>query len=185
MRPVHRAAAGIVFSLVLLGCERKTDVSVSTGSGPTGATAAATGPIKIGEYGSLTGSTATFGQSTKKGIDLALEEINAAGGVKGRRLEVIVEDDQGKPEEAAAVVQKLIHQDKVVAVLGEVASSRSLAAAPICQQAGIPMITPSSTNPQVTLVGDYIFRVCFIDPLQGELLGRFARENLGAKTAAV
>lgn len=142
-------------------------------------------PIKIGEYGSLTGGTATFGQSTKKGVDLAIDEINAAGGVKGRPLQVLVEDDQGRPEEAAQVVQKLINQDKVVAVLGEVASSRSLAAAPICQQAGIPMITPSSTNEQVTLVGDYIFRVCFIDPFQGEVCAKFARENLAAKSAAI
>lgn len=144
-----------------------------------------TGPIKIGEYGSLTGSTATFGDSTKKGIDLAIEEINAAGGVKGRQLEVLVEDDEGKPEAAAAVVQKLIDQDKVVAVLGEVASSRSLAAAPICQRAGVPMITPSSTNPKVTEVGDYIFRVCFIDEFQGKVMAQVAKDELKAATAAI
>ena len=91
--------------------------------------AAETGPIKIGEYGSLTGSTATFGISTRNGVQLAIDEINAAGGVKGRQLQVLVEDDQGKPEEAAAVVHTLINQDKVVAMIGEVASSRSLAAA--------------------------------------------------------
>ncbi len=142
-------------------------------------------PIKVGVYGSLTGSTATFGQSTKKGVDLAFKEINDAGGVKGRPLQALHEDDQGKPEEAAAVVQKLIDQDKVVAVLGEVASTRSLAAAPICQAAGIPMITPSSTNPKVTEVGDYIFRVCFIDPFQGEVMAQFAAQDLGVKRAAV
>ena len=144
-----------------------------------------TGPIKIGEYGSLTGSTATFGDSTRKGIDLAIEEINAAGGVKGRQLQVLVEDDEGKPESAAAVVQKLIDQDKVVAVLGEVASSRSLAAAPICQRAGIPMITPSSTNPKVTEVGDYIFRVCFIDEFQGKVMAQVAKDELKATKAAI
>ena len=144
-----------------------------------------TGPIKVGVYGSLTGSTATFGQSTKKGIDLAFGEINARGGVKGRQLQALHEDDQGKPEEAAAVVQKLIDQDKVVAVLGEVASSRSLAAAPICQNAGIPMITPSSTNPAVTLVGDYIFRACFIDEFQGRVMAEFASGDLASKKVAI
>ena len=143
------------------------------------------GTIKIGEYGSLTGSTATFGQSTKMGVELAIDEINAAGGVKGRKLEVLVEDDQGKPEEAANVVTKLINQDKVVAVIGEVASSRTLAAAPIAQQAGVPMITPSSTNETVTLTGDYIFRVCFNDPFQGEVCAKFAHDNLNAKRAAI
>jgi branched-chain amino acid transport system substrate-binding protein len=161
----------------------------ATGPGPEAPKAAAQPakpqPIRIGEYGSLTGSTATFGLSTKNGVDLALAEINAAGGVKGRPLEVIVEDDQGKPEEAAAVVQKLINKDRVVAIIGEVASSRSLAAAPICQANGVPMVTPSSTNPAVTAVGDYIFRVCFIDSFQGEVMAQFARENLKASTSAV
>ena len=171
-------ALAAVLSLLALGCSQPAVAPPDAGPPKPK-------PIKIGEYGSLTGGTATFGQSTKKGVDLAIEEINAAGGVKGRPLQVLVEDDQGKPEEAAQVVQKLISQDKVVAIIGEVASSRSLAAAPICQQAGIPMITPSSTNEQVTLVGDYIFRVCFIDPFQGEVCAKFARENLGAKSAAI
>jgi branched-chain amino acid transport system substrate-binding protein len=118
----------------------------------------------IGEYGSLTGTTATFGISTRNGIDMAIDSVNRAGGVLGRQVRVIVEDDQGRPEEAQTVVTKLITSDRVIAVLGEVASSRTLAAAPVAQANQIPMITPSSTNPDVTLVGDYIFRVCFIDP---------------------
>ncbi|MCX5800123.1 MAG: ABC transporter substrate-binding protein [Candidatus Eisenbacteria bacterium] len=141
--------------------------------------------IRIGEFGSLTGTTATFGISTKNGIDLAVEEINAAGGVQGKLLKVIVEDDQGRPEEAATAVRKLVEQDRVMAVLGEVASSRSLAGAPICQNAGVPMITPSSTNPKVTQVGDFIFRVCFIDPFQGMVAAIFASDSLGAKKAAI
>jgi len=98
---------------------------------------------------------------------------------------VITLDDQGKAEEAAQVVTRLITQNKVVALLGEVASSRSLAAAPIAQQNQIPMITPSSTNPKVTEIGDYIFRVCFIDPFQGTVMAKFAIENLAAKKIAV
>src|SRR5688572_23433459 len=105
--------------------------------------------ILVGEYGSLTGSTATFGISTKNGIDMAVDEINAGGGVLGKKVRVIVEDDQGKPEEALVVVTKLITKDKVVAVLGEVASGNSRAAAPTAQQSQIPMISPSSTNPNV------------------------------------
>ena len=113
--------------------------------------------IKIGEYASLTGATASFGQNAHNGTLLAIEEINAAGGILGKQIELITEDDQSKPEEGAIVVNKLIHRDGVVAVLGEVASSISLAGAPICQENKIPMITPASTNPKVTQVGDYIF----------------------------
>jgi len=144
-----------------------------------------TGEIRIGEFGSLTGTTATFGISTKNGIDLAISEINSAGGVLGKPLSVIVEDDQGKPEEAATAVRKLVEQDRVIAVLGEVASSRTLAGAPFCQNAGVPLITPSSTNPKVTEVGNYIFRVCFIDPFQGKAGAVFAYDSLGARKAAI
>jgi branched-chain amino acid transport system substrate-binding protein len=141
--------------------------------------------IRIGEYGSLTGSQATFGISTQNGIQLAMDEANAAGGVNGKTLRVIAVDDQGKPEEAAVVVTKLITRDQVQVVLGEVASSLSLAAAHICQDHQIPMISPSSTNPKVTQQGDYIFRVCFIDPFQGRVMADFALGNLKAKTAAI
>jgi branched-chain amino acid transport system substrate-binding protein len=141
--------------------------------------------IRIGEFGSLTGTTATFGISTKNGIDLAVDEINSAGGIEGKLLKVTVEDDQGRPEEANTAVKKLIEQDRVIAVLGEVASSRSLAGAPNCQNSGIPMITPSSTNPKVTQVGDFIFRVCFTDDFQGKVAAVFAYDSLGVKKAAI
>ena len=137
--------------------------------------------IVIGEFGSLTGTTATFGISTKNGIDMAVDEVNKAGGLLGKKVRVIVEDDQGKPEEAQTVVTKLINKDRVVAVLGEVASSRTMAAAPVAQQNGIPLISPSSTNPKVTEIGDYIFRVCFIDPFQGLVMAKFAANTLKVK----
>ncbi len=142
-------------------------------------------PIKIGEVGSMTGSEATFGTSTHQGIAFAVKQINAAGGIKGKQLEIISLDDQGKPEEAAIAVTKLITQNGVSAILGEVASSRSLAMAPIAQQHKIPMVTPSSTNPKVTEIGDYIFRVCFIDPFQGTVMAKFALETLKVKKVAV
>jgi branched-chain amino acid transport system substrate-binding protein len=141
--------------------------------------------IQIGEFGSLTGTTATFGQSTDHGLRLAIEEANKAGGVLGKQINLLVEDDQSKPEEAATAVTKLITRDNVKAVVGEVASSRSLAAAPICQDNHVPMISPASTNPEVTNKGDYIFRVCYIDPFQGEVLAKFAYNSLGLKKVAI
>ncbi|MGB7925441.1 MAG: ABC transporter substrate-binding protein [Pyrinomonadaceae bacterium] len=161
--------------LTAFACERKGEQSGSNDSGP----------IKVGVYADLSGQTSSFGQSTVNGIKMAAEEINKAGGVNGRQVELIIEDDQGRPEQAATVVTKLISQNQVHAVLGEVASSNSLAAAPKAQAAKVPMITPSSTNPKVTQVGDYIFRVCFIDPFQGEVMAKFAANTLKAKRAAI
>jgi branched-chain amino acid transport system substrate-binding protein len=140
--------------------------------------------IVIGEYASLTGGSASFGQSSHKGTALAIDEINAAGGVLGKKLKLITEDDQSQAGQPATIVRKLISQDKAVAILGEVASSKSLEAAPICQQNKIPMISPASTNPKVTEVGDYVFRVCFIDPFQGTVMSKFAQSK-GWKNIAV
>lgn len=141
--------------------------------------------IKVGEFASLTGKEATFGQSSHEGTLLAVEEINKAGGVLGKPLQLLTEDTLSKAGESATVVNKLISRDGVVAILGEVASGRSLEAAPICQQNKIPMISPSSTNPKVTETGDFIFRACFTDVLQGRILARFAGTSLKAKKMAV
>lgn len=162
-----------------------TSVLVLTSCNGGGADTSSSDEIVIGEYGSLTGDKATFGISTRNGIDMAVDAINEAGGVLGKKLRVIVEDDQGRPEEAQTVVTKLITRDNVVAVLGEVASSNSLAAAPVAQQNQIPMISPSSTNPEVTQKGDYIFRVCFIDPFQGFVMAKFAAESLRIQRVAI
>lgn len=165
-------------ALTFLGCPPKTEsTGTTTGGGD--------GEILVGEYGSLTGSEATFGQSTHNAIMLAVDEINAAGGVSNRRIRVLTEDDQSKAEEAANAVTKLISQNNVVAVLGEVASSNSLAAAPICQSNKVPMITPSSTNPSVTQKGDYIFRMCFLDDYQGQSMARYLYNTLGIRKVAV
>ncbi len=140
--------------------------------------------IPVGQFASLTGGQATFGQSTDKGVQLALEEINASGGVLGQPLRMITKDNQSKPGETSTLVRELITRDKVVALIGEVASGRSLEAAPIAQRSGIPMISPASTNEKVTETGDHIFRVCFIDPFQGTVCAKFA-SKLGAKKAAI
>jgi branched-chain amino acid transport system substrate-binding protein len=141
--------------------------------------------IKLGHYGSLTGKDAAFGVATRKGVLLAIEEINATGGVLGRPLSYLVEDIQSKQGESATAVKKLVSRDKVVAVIGANASANSLEAAPICQNSKIPMMAISSTNPRVTEVGDYIFRICFIDPFQGAVLAKFAATSLKAKRVAL
>ena len=140
--------------------------------------------IKVGEFASLSGGSASFGQSTHNGTALAIEEINAAGGLLGRKIDLISEDDRSLSGEPATIVHKLISEDNVVAVLGEIASSKSLEAAPICQENHIPMISPGSTNAKVTQVGDYIFRACFIDPFQGKVMAKFALSR-GWKNAAI
>ncbi|HBF12617.1 MAG TPA: ethanolamine utilization protein EutJ [Deltaproteobacteria bacterium] len=139
----------------------------------------------VGEFGSLTGDTATFGRSTHDGVMMALEEVNAQGGLLGKQVKVITEDDMSKPEEAKTAVLKLIKRNKVKAIIGEVASSRSLAAAPEAQKAKVPMISPASTNPGVTQVGDYIFRACFIDSFQGEAMAKFAFNKLAIRKVAI
>ena len=166
-------------ALAFLGCPPKNAET------PNATTTGGDGEILVGEYGSLTGNQATFGTSTHNAIMLAVDEINGAGGVNGRKIKVQTEDDQSKAEEAANAVTKLIAQNNVVAVLGEVASSSSIAAAPICQNNKIPMITPSSTNPAVTKKGDYIFRMCFLDDYQGASMARYLRQTLGIKNVAI
>ncbi len=141
--------------------------------------------IKVGEFASLTGKEATFGTSAHEGTLLAIEQVNLSGGVLGKQLELLTEDDQTKAGEPANAVNKLISKDGVIAILGEVASSRSLEAAPICQQSQIPMISPASTNPTVTQEGNYIFRVCFNDDFQGGALANFASGTLKAKKVAI
>lgn len=144
-----------------------------------------TGPIKVGHYASLTGKDAAFGVATGKGVRLAIEEINAKGGVLGRKLEYLVEDIQSKQGESATAVKKLISRDKVAVVIGANSSANSLEAAPICQNAKIPMMAISSTNPAVTEKGDHIFRICFIDPFQGAVLAKFAYTTLKARRVAL
>jgi branched-chain amino acid transport system substrate-binding protein len=141
--------------------------------------------VLIGHYGPMSGSEATFGQSTANGIQLAVREVNASGGINGKLVELKSYDDRGITQEAGTAVTRLITSDKVVAILGENTSSMSLAGGRVAQQYGVPMISPSSTNPAVTEVGDKIFRVCFLDSFQGWVQAKFAREFLKAQTAAI
>ncbi len=141
--------------------------------------------IKIGYFGDLSGPTFNFGQSAINGVLLATDQINLAGGINGRKIDVVIEDDKGSPEEAARLAGKLIDQDKVVAIIAGGTSGNSRAAAPKAQSAKIPLISSSATDPAVTQVGDYIFRACFVDAFQGDVMARFAVNTLKAKKAAI
>lgn len=182
VQPVALAALAVA----LTGCKDRGEGGGGEGEGRHSKNRAADdGEILVGEYGSMTGSTATFGVETHNGIQIAVDETNKAGGVKGRKIRLISLDDQGKSDEAVTAVTRLIDLEHVVAVLGEVASSRSKVGARVCQRKRVPMVTPSSTNPEVTKVGDYVFRVCFIDPFQGFVMAKFAKANLGLSKVAI
>src|ERR1051325_5906109 len=141
--------------------------------------------IKIGYFGDMTGPTFNFGQSAYNGVLMAATEINQNGGINGRQIDIVFEDDKGSPEEAARLTAKLIDQDKVVAIIAGGTSGNSRAAAPKAQASHIPMISPSSTDPAVTQTGNYIFRACFVDTFQGEVMASFAINTLKAKKAAI
>ncbi len=177
MSRLKRSSLWVVTLAAVLGlsCQRGAERQTAGGAND----------IPVGVYAALTGGEASFGQATLQGVQLAADEINAKGGVLGRKIRLVVEDDQGRAEDAASVVTKLITRDDVVAVIGENSSAQSLAAAPTCQQYKVPMISPSSTNPKVTKTGEYIFRVCFTDPYQGKALATFARTNLKANNVAI
>jgi len=145
--------------------------------------------IRIGGIFPMTGGSATFGKSSKEGMQIAVDEFNEKGGIAigGKKLLVkpIYDDTAGQPEQAANAARKQIDQNKVSAIVGAVMSMNSLAIAPICQSKGIPMISPASTNPEVTKKGDYIFRVCFLDSFQGVILARYALNDLNVVKAAI
>ena len=141
--------------------------------------------ITVGLYCSLTGAQADFGISTKNGASLAFDEVNGRGGLLGQQLRLVAEDTRGDSNEATSAVTRLIDREGVVAVLGEIASTLSLAGGRVCQRRHIPMVSPSSTNPAVTQLGDYVFRVCFIDPFQGDVMARFAKNSLHFERVAI
>jgi branched-chain amino acid transport system substrate-binding protein len=169
-------------ALLLLGCERKAE-TVAPASAQT---AAAAETVVIGAVGSLTGPEAHFGLDTRDGVALAIEEANADGGVGGKKLVLRSYDAQSKPEEAANAAMRLVMHDRVALVIGENASSNTLAMAPAVARAQVPLISPSATNPRVTSEGGpYVFRVCFVDTFQGEAMAAFVRRNLGLTRVAV
>lgn len=142
--------------------------------------------IKIGAVVPLTGDVPALGESAKNGYQLAVDKVNADGGILGKQVEIIFEDDENQASKAPTVAQKLIAQDGVVGILGATNSKCSIPMGPICTQNKIPMVAPTSTNTKVTSEGgEYVFRACFIDPFQGSALAAFAKDELSATTAAV
>ena len=141
--------------------------------------------IKIGAIMPMTGDVSLYGTGTINSIKIAIDEINKAGGINGMQVDLIFEDDENKPEKSVDAYNKLVTKDKVDVIIGCLTSKCSLAVAPLAQKDKIPMITTSSTNADVTLVGDYIFRTCYIDPFQGTVCANFAAGKLGKKAAAI
>jgi branched-chain amino acid transport system substrate-binding protein len=157
----------LALALGLSGCKPKTDT------------------IRVGAYLSLSGVDSTFGTDTRDGIDLALQQANAAGGAKGKPLEVVYEDDKSSPQEVSTKVHQLIDRDSVVALLGEVASSRSMIGGLVANTSRVPMVTPSSTAVEVTKDRAYVFRTCFTNTQQGDAAARYAHDGLAKPTAAI
>lgn len=164
---------------VAVGCKDQSGNGSGENSGVTENT------VKLGLFVSTSGDYATFGQDTKNGVDLAVKQINAAGGIKGKEIDLIFYDTASKAKEAGTAATKLASQDNVLVAMGAVASSLSLAAGPVFNDAGIPMVSPSSTNPDVTEVGKNIFRICYLDDFQGGACAIFASKDLKAKKAAI
>lgn len=146
--------------------------------------------IRIGANFGLTGGIATYGNSSKNAVEMAIKEINANGGILGKQLVVVFADNRNEAAESAAAATKLITRDKVVAVLGPIASSNVLAASQIHMDNKVPLLTATATSPKVTVdeagkVKDYIFRACFTDSFQGTVMANFTTKSLRAKTAAI
>lgn len=171
-RSLHLALLAVLPMLILQSCKKKES------------TANQVEPIRIGVFQSLSGADASFGQDAMKGIRMAEQEINSQGGVLGHPIQLIIRDNQSKAGETSSIVRELVSRDGVVALIGEVASGRTLEAAPIAQRAGIPLIANSASNDKITKAGDFVFRVSYRDSQQGEALAEYAR-SLGKSRAAL
>lgn len=170
---------------IALGLTLAMSIGIFSGCGAAGSGGSSSGEIKIGVVTPLTGSISAYGKSARNGLDLLQSEVNDKGGINGKKIKFVYGDDENKPASAVNVAQKLINEDKVVAIVGPLTSTCANAVAPIAQQNKIPMVTGTGTNPKITQAGDYIYRTCFIDPFQGTVIAKFASGDLKAKTAAI
>jgi branched-chain amino acid transport system substrate-binding protein len=141
--------------------------------------------IKVGVVTCLSGGLSTYGVSSLQGAKLAAAEINSAGGILNRRVELVVDDNQSKAGETARIVRKFLTQDHVVAIVGDLTSSLTMEAAPLAQNAHVPLLTPTATNVAITSTGNFIFRSCFTDPFIGRVIARFALDHLNARRAVI
>ena len=141
--------------------------------------------IKVGAFLSLTGPTSAYGVSAENAIKLAADEVNRSGGIDGKQIELEIEDDQSNLQQVPDVVNHLIKEHKVHALIAEPVSTRAMLAAPIAQQNQIVMISSASVKPELTMQGDYIFRACFISSTEGDAIAKFTVDHLKAKSAAI
>lgn len=141
--------------------------------------------VKIGGIFPLSGQVAVYGVECKNGVDLAIEEINAAGGINGKPVVLVSEDDEGNPDKTVNAFKKLSTKDGVKVIIGSLTSGCTQAITTLSQASKVVQIAPAATAPAITDVGDFIFRACFIDPFQGTVGGKFAAETLGKKRAAI
>ena len=162
---------------LLSGCGRKP---AETAPKPTPVPA---GPA-IGFFAPMSGPQASFGSDAVNGATLAVEEVNAGGGLLAQPCRLVIKDTHSVPEDAVAAVADLIDKDKVIALVGEIASDRSLAAATVAQSRGIPMLTPGATSDSVTAIGPFIFRACYTDKFQAAVMAKFAR-SIDVRRAAI
>lgn len=172
----------LVLSLALLSGCGGTKPS-ETKPGETGAPAGDT--IKIGVLAPLTGEVAVYGNAAYNAAKLYIDQVNAAGGVDGKQIQLVVYDEKGDATEAVNAYNKLVTSDNVVAILGSVTSTPTIAVAQASVEDNIPIITPTATHTDVTSFGNNMFRACFLDPFQGSTMANFAYDVLSAKTAAV
>lgn len=172
-RILAAALAAVMLSASATGCAQ------SGGSGASGDI------IKIGGLAPLTGNVSVYGIAASNGAKLAVEAINNAGGIDGKKVEFVLYDEKGDPTEAVNAYNKLAQNDKVVALVGDVTSKPTIAVAQKAVKDKMPMITPTGTAADITKAGDNVFRACFIDPFQGQLMADYAAQRLNAKTAAI
>lgn len=158
----------VIAGMMFTGCSKKTSDT-----------------IKIGGIFPLSGSVAVYGTECRNGVELAINEINAAGGINGKMLELVAEDDEGSPEKSVNAYKKLVTKDKCSIIIGSLTSGCTAAISSLAQAQKVLLLAPAATQTDITDAGDYVFRACFIDPFQGTVGGKFALEDLGAKNAAV
>ncbi len=185
------ALAAVMLTVSATGCAQNGGTASAAASGAAASTtaastAAATGEtIKIGGLAPLTGSVSVYGIATNNGAKLAVDAANKAGGILGKQIQYIPYDEKGDATEAVNAYNKLVQNDKVVALVGDVTSTPCLAVAQAAVKDNLPMITATATAADVTTTGENVFRACVTDPFQGELMASYSAKKLGAKTAAI
>lgn len=177
-RIVAAAMAAAMLTTALTGCGDKP--AESGASSPANAN-----EVVIGGLAPLTGAASIYGIAVTNAIELAVEQVNADGGVLGKQIKYIPYDTKGDSTEAVNAYNKLVQNDKMIALIGDVTSTPTIAVAPNAVRDGIPMITATGTAEDITLAGPNVFRACFTDPFQGDLMAHYASNKLGAKTAAI